>query len=282
MAQRFRPDVLSITGAAIRCGAPEIVARAMQPLDLCLLELAADRKGLTEAEAARRLQRDGFNEIKLRHAFNIPTALIAAGFWLPLMIVAMLLLVWSGRTMMAILLIAAVVLSAGLALLLGNAPFKPGADVSSTFKNPVRVKRQLSSSATSSRDSAQAAAISSLIEVSCRQLVVGDIIELSAPAMTGYAVAGAAIADVTIPADVRILSANQLIVDQSAIIEGSPPRVIKHAETPSEPAPQLIDLSNIGFMGSRIHSGSATAVVIATGSRTYRARCGSQGIIRHC
>lgn len=272
MAQRSRSDHLPIKNVTTSLGSPEVFVRATQPLDDCLLDLATSRDGLTETEAARRLQRDGFNEVKPRNSFNIPTALIAAGFWLPLIIIAVLLLFWSGRLVMAFGLIAAVVFGAGLALLLGNPPFRPGAAVYSTSENPVRVRRQRYSSPAFPLDTSQTAVISTVTEVECRELVVGDIIELSAPAMTGYSIASAMVPNATIPADIRILSATQLIIDQSGLIAGSPPRVIKHAEPLNEASPQLQNLSNIGFMGSRICSGSATAVVIATGSRTYRAR----------
>jgi len=272
MARRSRPDLLPATEAAANPDFLDVFAQAMQPLDQCLLALATDRKGLTEDEAAKRLQRDGPNEITPHRSFAIPTGLIAAGFWLPLIVVAVLLLFWSGRSMLAFLLISAVVLGFGSALVLGNRSLKPGTFEACASETRVRVKRQRSSSPRLKPGTAQAATISTVFEIPCRELVAGDIIELSAPAMTGYSITGAAIPAAIIPADIRILSANNLIVDQSALIAGSPSRVLKHAETPGEAVSSLQNLSNIGFMGSRICSGSATAVVIATGSRSCCAR----------
>ncbi len=84
-------------------------------------------------------------------------------------------------------------------------------------------------------------------------IVVGDIVKLSAGDM--------------IPADVRFLSIKDTFVAQAALTGESQP-VEKYATlTPGEKS--LTDLENLGFMGTNIVSGSATAVVLATGNDTY-------------
>jgi Mg2+-importing ATPase len=91
-------------------------------------------------------------------------------------------------------------------------------------------------------------------EVPIRQLVPGDLVVLSAGDM--------------IPADMRVLTAKDLFLSQSAMTGESLP-VEKFAQTRGQPAASPLDLDNILFMGTNVVSGSASAVVVATGSRTY-------------
>lgn len=89
-------------------------------------------------------------------------------------------------------------------------------------------------------------------EISIDDIVVGDIVYLSAGDM--------------IPADVRILSAKDLFVSQSALTGESEP-VEKHADV-SSGSKALTEISNLAFMGSNVISGSAKAVVVAVGNDT--------------
>ncbi|MBQ1380073.1 MAG: HAD-IC family P-type ATPase, partial [Erysipelotrichaceae bacterium] len=69
-----------------------------------------------------------------------------------------------------------------------------------------------------------------------------------------------------IPGDVRFIETKDLFVDQAQLTGESNP-VEKY--TDHRDAEDITDLSNIGFMGCDIVSGSARAVVIATGNDTY-------------
>lgn len=92
-------------------------------------------------------------------------------------------------------------------------------------------------------------------EINMADLLPGDIVLLSAGDM--------------VPADVRILRAKDLFVSQSALTGESEP-VEKYADSnDSGSETGLFDLRNICFMGTNIVSGSASAVVLATGDRTY-------------
>ena len=91
-------------------------------------------------------------------------------------------------------------------------------------------------------------------EVAIKLLVPGDLVLLSAGDM--------------IPADLRILSAKDLFVSQSAMTGESMP-VEKFAAQRAAKVINPIELDNILFMGTNVVSGSATAIVIATGSNTY-------------
>jgi Mg2+-importing ATPase len=85
-------------------------------------------------------------------------------------------------------------------------------------------------------------------------VVPGDIIRLAAGDMT--------------PADVRIISAKDLFLNQAALTGESLP-VEKKADIPPSTILNPLDLSNICFLGSNVESGSGTAVVIHTGDKTY-------------
>ncbi|MGD1041938.1 MAG: magnesium-translocating P-type ATPase, partial [Sedimentisphaerales bacterium] len=91
-------------------------------------------------------------------------------------------------------------------------------------------------------------------EVSLKMLVPGDIIRLAAGDM--------------VPADVRVLSAKDLFLNQAALTGEALP-VEKKAAQASADVQNPLDLPNLCFLGSNVESGSATAVVIQTGNRTY-------------
>lgn len=92
-------------------------------------------------------------------------------------------------------------------------------------------------------------------EIPMADLLPGDIVVLAGGDM--------------IPADVRILKAKDLFISQSALTGESEP-VEKYPE-PDKITDEhnLFDLRNICFMGTNVISGSATAVVLATGDNTY-------------
>ena len=91
-------------------------------------------------------------------------------------------------------------------------------------------------------------------EIPLARVVPGDIVHLCAGDM--------------IPADVRLLSAKDLFVNQAALTGESLPVEKFSAPLPAQ-GQSTIDLPNICFMGSNVLSGTAIAVVVATGARTY-------------
>ncbi len=92
------------------------------------------------------------------------------------------------------------------------------------------------------------------IELPIKRLVPGDVVVLSAGDM--------------IPADSRVLSAKDLFVSQAAMTGESMP-VEKFARQRDPKVVNPLELDNILFMGTNVVSGSATAVVLTTGMRTY-------------
>ena len=88
--------------------------------------------------------------------------------------------------------------------------------------------------------------------VDVENIVPGDIVKLSSGDM--------------IPGDVRFLETKDLFIDQASLTGESNP-VEKF--TVSKNNEEITDIDNIGFMGTNIVSGSATAIVLATGNNTY-------------
>lgn len=90
-------------------------------------------------------------------------------------------------------------------------------------------------------------------DIRLRDVVPGDLIVLSAGDM--------------IPADCRVLTARDLFIAQAAMTGESLP-VEKFADRRRD-ARGPLEQSNLVFMGTNVVSGSATALAIATGGRTY-------------
>ena len=91
------------------------------------------------------------------------------------------------------------------------------------------------------------------IEIPLDELVVGDIVHLSAGDM--------------IPADIRIIDAKDLYVSQSSLTGESEP-IEKTPLICENQNLSVTEYTNMAFMGSNVISGSGTAVVIAVGDRT--------------
>jgi Mg2+-importing ATPase len=101
-------------------------------------------------------------------------------------------------------------------------------------------------------------------EVPMASIVPGDIIKLSAGDM--------------MPADLRLLVSKDLFVSQSILTGESLPTekyntlgnvVVKGNRVSSQTDQNPLELDNICFMGTNVVSGTATAVVLATGNDTY-------------
>jgi Mg2+-importing ATPase len=91
-------------------------------------------------------------------------------------------------------------------------------------------------------------------EIPLQQLVPGDIVKLSAGDM--------------IPGDVRLLSAKDLFVIQATLTGESMP-VEKTDAADLRGNVSSIERTNTCFLGTSVESGSATAVIVATGVQTY-------------
>ena len=91
-------------------------------------------------------------------------------------------------------------------------------------------------------------------ECALDHVVPGDVVVLAAGSL--------------IPADLRVLSAKDFFVSQSALTGESMP-VEKNADANQPAGRSPFECTNACFMGSNVLSGSARAVVLATGRRTH-------------
>lgn len=91
------------------------------------------------------------------------------------------------------------------------------------------------------------------VEIPMEDLVVGDIVHLSAGDM--------------VPADLRIIMAKDTFISQSALT-GESESFEKLSEKPSTRLETVTEYQNLAFMGSNVISGSAIGIVLATGDHT--------------
>lgn len=92
------------------------------------------------------------------------------------------------------------------------------------------------------------------VEMPLKDIVPGDIVKLAAGDM--------------IPGDVRLLSSKDLFVVQGSLTGESMP-VEKSATVDLSRRTSPLEMPNLCFLGTSVESGAATAVVAATGGRTY-------------
>jgi Mg2+-importing ATPase len=207
-------------------------------IDRVLTEYGTTPSGLTVETARQRLDEYGSNTIvhekatgwwlHLLHAFN--NAFI-------LLLLALAAVAALTRDFEAAIIISAMVLISGVLRFTQEYRSNKAADA---------LKRMVQTTATVTRGGVK-------IEIAVDDLVPGDFVHLSAGDM--------------IPADLRLLSAKDLFVSQSALTGESLP-IEKFANGSAPQATSLLDHPKLCFMGTNVVSGTGTAVVVETGTRT--------------
>jgi Mg2+-importing ATPase len=221
-----------------------------------LLQLDTSSRGLSPEQAQQRQLRHGPNEVAhekplpawqhLWHCYRNP-------FNLLLTLLAVVSYVTEDEKA-TIVIASMVLLSTLLRFVQEGRSRRAAARLQALVSNRVTVRRRPDAAAADFRDSG-GGHDTSLSELPMRELVPGDIVALSAGDM--------------IPADCRLLSAKDLFVSQAAMTGESLP-VEKDARTLAAlQAGQLLEAGNLLFMGTNVVSGSAMAVVVATGNQTY-------------
>src|SRR5512140_3733801 len=217
----------------------QLLEKARADTDTVLKELGSQLSGLSKSEADSRLKQVGTNEIAREKRQSILMRLLS-NVKNPLVLLLTALGVLSFLTgdlratvVIFVMVVLGVVLRFFQEMRADNAAEK--------------LKAMVSNTATLVRDGKEA-------EVSLKMLVPGDIIRLAAGDM--------------VPADVRVLSAKDLFLNQAALTGEALP-VEKKAAPALADVQNPLDLPNLCFLGSNVESGSATAVVIHTGDRTY-------------
>ena len=217
----------------------ELLDQARADTETVLRTLESRLDGLTQAEAESRLKQYGLNEIARERRQSALMRLLS-NIKNPLVLLLTALGVLSYLTgdlrataVIFVMVILGVVLRFYQEIRADNAAEK--------------LKAMVSNTATLVRDGKEA-------ELPLKMVVPGDIIRLAAGDM--------------VPADVRVLAAKDLFVNQSTLTGESLP-VERKADRASADGQNPLELPNICFLGSNVESGCATAVVIHTGSQTY-------------
>ena len=231
--------------------AQDLARAAGQDPGQLLLELGAHSEGLTEAQAQSLKTRFGPNIVEqdkalpwwrhLWHSYRTPfdlllTLLAAVSYFTEDL---------KATVVIGLMVLVSVTVRFVQERRSGHAAEKLKAMVSNTA---TVLRREAQPNGPDTRATARK------VEVPMADLVPGDIVLLSAGDM--------------MPADCRILAAKDLFVAQAALTGESLP-VEKFATQVDGDQGEALSLPNIVFMGTNVVSGSATAVVLCTGSATY-------------
>ena len=239
---------------------------AQNGLSATLANVRSSTDGLTEGEASQRLQREGYNEVahdKPPHAIvQFMLALHNPFIYvlLTLAVISFFTDYWiperdgeeSDLTKVII-----------IGLMVGLSSLLRFWQEHRSAKSAEALKAMVRTTATVLRRE-KPAALPRVLEIPMRELVAGDIVQLSAGDM--------------IPADIRLIESRDLFISQ-AVLTGEALPVEKYdtlgdvtqkcASGMAVDQSNLLDLPNICFMGTNVVSGTARAVVVATGPRTY-------------
>jgi Mg2+-importing ATPase len=218
---------------------PLLAEASSKPIADVFQMLATSPTGLTEAEAVERIQKYGPNEV---------TSEEKHGWWHRLYTAARNPLVIL-LTVLAILSFATGDFRAGSVMILMVALGLSLRFVQETRADTAaaKLKAMISVTATVVRDGQPR-------EVPLRELVPGDVVKLACGDM--------------IPGDVRLLSAKDLFVIQATLTgESLPVEKGDGPDTRDKLSP--IERHNLCFLGTSVETGSATAIVLATGLQTY-------------
>jgi Mg2+-importing ATPase len=233
------------------------VQEAHHDLNKTLANVGGSLDGLLEHDAIERLAKDGPNEVaheKPAHWFVQLLSCFKNPFIIVLVVIATIQYVTSPDDLRPIIIISVMV-----AIAVGLQFWQ---EYRSTLAAE-RLKALVCTTATVVRrvgDGVQPEAR----EIPIRELVPGDRVRLSAGDL--------------VPADVRLVSSRDLFVSQSALTGEALPVekydtlgsvVEKSASGRLHESDSLLDLANICFLGTNVVSGTATAIVVATGQYTY-------------
>ena len=219
--------------------AQKLLSSANMPLPELLQQLNTSDQGLNEIEAASRLVKFGKNEVAReerltwwRRLFNnIRDPLVILLTFLAL--ISFLTGDLRATAVIGVMIVLGVILRYFQESRADNAAAK--------------LKAMVSTSCTVLRENKRS-------EIPLEQLVPGDMVILSAGDM--------------VPADLRILTAKDLFINQSSLTGESVP-VEKVAANSHPDAKDPLGMENLCFLGSNVDSGTGSGLVVQTGKDTY-------------
>ncbi len=241
-----------------------VLDEADKSLEYTLTAVRGNIDGLTATEAANRLIQFGPNEvthdkpphalIQLLQAFKNPFVLVLIVLGLVSYVMDVLMAESGDEDWVKVIILGVMVGLSGLLRFWQEYRSAKAAEaLKSLVRNTATVQRRPSPGVAPQRK-----------EVAMTELVAGDIVHLQAGDM--------------IPADIKLIESRDLFISQ-AVLTGEALPVEKYdtlgavagksAEGSGAGDGGMLDLLNICFMGTNVVSGTARAVVVATGSDTY-------------
>ncbi len=218
---------------------PLLTELATVEATVALERLGSSRDGLGEEEAALRLERDGPNVVAGEQPHARLRLFVRACLNPLVLLLAVLALVSlaTGDARAAGVMTAMIVLGVGL-----------------RFAQEARADAAAEKLRAMIHVTATVLRAGRAVEEALARLVPGDVVQLCAGDM--------------IPADVRILTCRDLFITQASLTGESLP--IEKFETAGDTGDEnALELENLCFLGTAVESGTATALVVETGPRTY-------------
>jgi Mg2+-importing ATPase len=201
--------------------------------------MESNERGLTEEEAADRLEKYGRNEISHTKRLNFFQDILRrckSPLVIQLLVIAVVCAIMADLRSAFVVSIM-VVLSVGLSYVLDRR----------SSRAVEALGKRVQSRAIVLRDGKEA-------ELPISDLVQGDIVLLHAGSI--------------IPADLRLLSAKDFFVSEATLTGESIP-VEKNSEAFANGGRSVLELSNACFQGTNVSSGSARGLVVNTGAKTF-------------
>ena len=251
--QSNQAAAVKVAGKAAAAVHTAVAPEAFRANSELLAALETTPAGLDEEQIEARLHRDGPNEVSHEKPPHWSRQLLRA-FKNPFIIVLLVLAVvqifatpddLSGPIIIAVMVAISVLLNFSQEFRSSRA----AENLKAMVRNTATVTRKASDGH------------SEQIEVPVVELVAGDIVHLGAGDM--------------VPGDLRLLSAKDLFISQAILtgeslpVEKSAPVRVSADGGSVQHYDSALDLPTVCYMGTNVISGTATAVVVATGARSY-------------
>jgi P-type Mg2+ transporter len=212
--------------------------------------------GLTDDQVESATRRFGLNELD-RETFNWQKQLVKTVVN-PLVMLLTVLAVISYATddlRGALVMATMVVLGVGLTFFQEFRSSRAAERLQEMVSTRTTVYRRIPISSSSLNPALRNNSLSRKVDIPINQVVPGDVVHLSAGDM--------------VPADMRLFTAKDLFVSQSAMTGESLPIEKFAAPEKDLKGDDMFDIKNLCFMGTNVVSGSALGVVLKTGRETF-------------
>ncbi|MER5732362.1 magnesium-translocating P-type ATPase [Streptomyces sp. NPDC002138] len=236
--------------ARTRVVGERLAGLSARPGPLVLQDVDASRNGLTHAEAALRRERDGANVVAQERAprWWSQLAKAYANPFIAVLVFLAAVMYWQDPADPGVIILSVMVGISGLLRFWQEFRSGRAADA---------LKKLVTTTCAVQRRAGSGSGPTTF-EIPMDQVVPGDIVKLAAGDL--------------IPADLRLITSKDLMVSQAALSGESLP--VAKADTRAQDRGQFettdpVEADNLCLMGTSVTSGTATAVVVATGSDTY-------------